>query len=145
MQTEENLIFLVKMAVKFRNLQISKIFNTNTNRIFQIPCKFSNVNKLYRTAAAWVKQICVNLKSIVNNRKTTILLKSFLKPFELRQAENDWIKINQEKIQDNTLKYIKRKLNIIVDNKNLLRCEERLQYAPLLYDSKTPILLNDKH
>ena len=38
----------------------------------------------------------------------------------------------------------KRELNIIVDKENLLRCEGRLQYAPLPYDSKTPILLNDK-
>ena len=37
-------------------------------------CKFSNVNKLYRTTA-WVKQFCVNLKNILNNRKKTILLK----------------------------------------------------------------------
>ena len=43
------------------------------------------------------------------------------------------------------MKDLKRELNVIVDNENLLRCEGRLQYAPLPYDSKTPILLNDKH
>ena len=72
------------------------------------------------------------------------MLKSFLKSSELRQAENDWIKINKT-FEDNKLKDLKRELNVIIDNENLLRCEERLQYAPLHYDSKTPILLNDTH
>ena len=34
MQALESLIFLVKKAVKFRKLQISKILNTDTNNIF---------------------------------------------------------------------------------------------------------------
>ena len=115
---------------------IDKIIDTN---------KFSNLSELHRTTA-WVKRFCVNLKNIVNNRKETILLKSFLKSSELCQAENDWIEINQKTLEDNNkLKDLKRELNVIVDNENLLRCEGRLQYAPLPYDSKTPILLNDKH
>ena len=65
--------------------------------------KFSNVNKLYRTTA-WVKRFCINLKNIVNNRKEAILLQSFLKSSELRQAENDWIKINQKTFEDNKLR-----------------------------------------
>ena len=67
-----------------------------------------------------------------------------MKSSELRQAENDWIKINKT-FEDNKLKDLKRELNVIIDNENLLRCEGRLQYAPLHYDSKTPILLNDTH
>ena len=43
------------------------------------------------------------------------------------------------------MKDLKRELNVIVDNKNLLRCKGWLQYAPLPFDSKTPIFLNDKH
>ena len=41
MQTLENFFFffLVKTAVKFRNLQISKILNTDTNIIFPVPFK----------------------------------------------------------------------------------------------------------
>ena len=31
--------FLVKVTVKFRDLQISKIVNTETNRIFSVPFK----------------------------------------------------------------------------------------------------------
>ena len=102
------------------------------------------MNKLSRTSA-WVKRFCVNLKNIVNNRKEEILLKSFFKSSALPQAENDWIKINHKTFEDNKLKELKRVLNVVVDNENLLRCEGRLQYAPLPYDSKTPILLNDKH
>ena len=36
MQTLKSLFFLVEAAVKFRNLQISKILNTDTNIIFPI-------------------------------------------------------------------------------------------------------------
>ena len=69
-----------------------------------------------------------------------------MKSSELRQAENDWINRNQKMFEDNNkLQDLKRELNVIVDNENLLRCEGRLQYAPLPYDSKTPILLYDKH
>ena len=47
--------------------------------------------------------------------------------------------------EDNKLKDLKWQLNVSVDKKNLLRCEERIQHALLPCDSKTPILLNDKH
>ena len=47
MQTLESLLFLVKKAVKFRNLQISKILNTNTNRIFPIPFKVMYISLRY--------------------------------------------------------------------------------------------------
>ena len=40
METVENLnIFLVKTAVKFRNLHINKILNTNASRILPIDFK----------------------------------------------------------------------------------------------------------
>ena len=40
MQILENLIlFLVETAVKFRNLQINKMLNIDTNRIFPVPFK----------------------------------------------------------------------------------------------------------
>ena len=39
MQIFETLFILVKAAVKFTVLQISKIFNSDTNRIFPITCK----------------------------------------------------------------------------------------------------------
>ena len=68
-----------------------------------------------------------------------------MKTFELRYTENDWIKINQEKFEDNKLEDLKRELNVIVmvivDNENLLKCEGRHQYTLLPYDSKTHFLL----
>ena len=131
--TETPTLFVLNQR---ENYGIDKIIGIN---------KFSNLSKLYRTTA-WVKRFSINLKNIVNNRKETIFLKSFLKFSELRQAENDWIKINQKMFKDNNkLKDLKRELNVIVDNENLLRCKGRLRYAPLPDDSKTPILLNDKH
>ena len=39
--------FFVKMAVKFRNLQISIILNTDTNRIFPISFKFRHISLRY--------------------------------------------------------------------------------------------------
>ena len=47
MQTQETLILLVKVGVKFRDLQISKILNTDTNRIFPIPFKLKYISLRY--------------------------------------------------------------------------------------------------
>ena len=48
MQILESLIlFLVKTAVKFRNLKISKVLNTDTNRIFLIPFKVMYISLRY--------------------------------------------------------------------------------------------------
>ena len=118
------------------NYGIDKIIDIN---------KFSYLNKPCRTTA-WIKRFCDDLKTILNNRKEKILLKSFLKSSKLRQAENDWIIINQKTSENNNnnVKDLKRELNVIVDNENLLGCEGRLQYAPFSHDSKMPILLNDK-
>ena len=49
MQTLESLIFLVKMAVKFRNLQISKIFKTDRNKSFSNPFQgYVHTFEIYR-------------------------------------------------------------------------------------------------
>ena len=70
---------------------------------------------MYRTTT-WFKQFFVNLKNILNNRRETLLLKSFLKTSELRQEEHNWIKINQKTFEDNKLKNLKKELSVIVDN-----------------------------
>ena len=41
------LIFLGKTAMKFRNLQISKILNTDTNRNFPVPFKVIYISLRY--------------------------------------------------------------------------------------------------
>ena len=85
------------------------------------------------------------MKNILRKRKQEILCKSLLTATELRQAEVDWIKINRITFENRKLNDLKREPNIIVDNENILRRKRRLRYAPLTYDSKTLILLNDKH
>ena len=46
MQALENLIlYLMKMAVNFRRLQISKILNTDANRIFPVIFKYAFLDK----------------------------------------------------------------------------------------------------
>ena len=42
METLESLVFWVKTTVRFRNLQINKILNTDANRVFQIQFHFDN-------------------------------------------------------------------------------------------------------
>ena len=106
--------------------------------------RFSNVHKLYRITA-WVKRFCFNLKNTVNEKTNEKFTEHFLTATELRHSENAWIKINQNSFENNKLKELKKELNVIIDKENLFRCEGRLQYAPLPYESKTPILLNEKH
>ena len=48
MQTLEKLNFLEKTAVKFRNLHISKILNTDTNRVFPVPFKVMHISLSYK-------------------------------------------------------------------------------------------------
>ena len=49
MQTLESLnSFLVKAAVKFKNLQIIKILNTNADKIFPIPFEIMYISLRYR-------------------------------------------------------------------------------------------------
>ena len=43
-----NLIFLVKAAVNFRDLQISKVFTTSANRIFPISFKVMCISFGYK-------------------------------------------------------------------------------------------------
>ena len=94
------------VSIEFENLDITETLtllvlnqreNYGIDKIIDIN-KFSNLRKLYRTTA-WDKIFCVNLKNIVNNRKDKILLQSFLKSSELRQAENDSIKIKQKRLK----------------------------------------------
>ena len=105
---------LKKHIIKLQSHENSSIEFANLD-ITEIPTLLVLNHKLYRTTTRF-KRFCVNLKNIVNNRKATLLLKSFLKTSELRQAKNDWIKINQKKFEDNKLKDLKRELSVIVDN-----------------------------
>ena len=46
MQTLKILFFLVETAMKFRNVQISKILNTDTNKFFQFFKGYGHIFKV---------------------------------------------------------------------------------------------------
>ena len=56
MQTLKSLSFLVKAAMKIRNLQISKILNIDTNRIFPVPFPVP-----FRVPFSSTSRLCANL------------------------------------------------------------------------------------
>ena len=73
MQTLESLIFfLVKTAVKFRNLQISKVLNTDANTIIPIPFKVKYISTLkylvYRVFSIEARRLqdpCISIWALV--------------------------------------------------------------------------------
>ena len=84
-----------KVSIEFENHDITEtptflVLNQGENYRINKITEIGRVsmNKPYRTTTR-VKRFCLNLKNIVINRKETILLKSFLKTSQLRQAEND--------------------------------------------------------
>ena len=46
-------------------------------------------------------------------------------------------------LSDNSSKF--RDLNVKLDEEGMLRCEGRLKFAPTLQETRSPILINDKH
>ena len=94
MQTLETLIFLVKAVMKFRVSQISKILNTNTNRIFPISfkLKYISLRYTYFEKQFCSKQIRLLVRSVPNNFSQPILflLKSITRNFMLNtMMENE--------------------------------------------------------
>ena len=87
MQTQETLIFLVKAAVKFRVLQISKILNTDINRIFPIPFKlmYTSLRYIWFEKQFRSKQIRLLVCSEPNSfpQKMLFLTKSIIRNFML--------------------------------------------------------------
>ena len=71
-----------------------------------------------------------------------------MKPNELKKAEKLLVKANQFEfhltdLSDNNSKF--RDLNVKLDEEGILRCEGRLKFAPTPQETRSPILLNDKH
>ena len=94
MQTLETLIFLVKAAVKFRVLQISKILNTVANRIFLITFKLMYISLSYTQFEKQFrsKQIRLLACSELNNfhKQMLFLIKSITRNFMLNyMMENE--------------------------------------------------------
>ena len=71
-----------------------------------------------------------------------------MKPNELKEAEKLLVKANQFEfhltdLSDNNSKF--RDLNVKFDEEGILRCERRLKFVPISQETRSPILLNDKH
>ena len=71
-----------------------------------------------------------------------------MKPSELKEAEKPLVKANQFEfhltdLSDNNSKF--RDLNVKLDEEGILRCEGPLKSAPILQETRSPILLNEKH
>ena len=73
---------------------------------------------------------------------------SILKPNELKEAGKLLVKVNQFEfhltyLSDNNSKF--RDLYVKLDEEEILNCEGRLKFAPIPQETRSPILLNDKH
>ena len=106
--------------------------------------RYSNYDKVLRITARILRFFC-NLKG-VKTQKT--INESILKPNELKEAEKLLVKANQIEfhltdLSDNNSKF--RDLNIKLDEERILRCEGRLKFAPIPQETRSPILLNEKH
>ena len=71
-----------------------------------------------------------------------------MKPRELREAEKLLVKPTQFKfhltdLSDNNSKF--SDLNVKLDKEGILRCEGRLKFAHIAQETRSPILLNEKH
>lgn len=66
---------------------------------------------------------------------------------EIELAEQIWIKTNQRDFVNSNRDIDKnlRQLNVSRDEHGIMRCVGRLSEAPLPYDTRTPILLNNRH
>ena len=106
--------------------------------------RYSNYDKVLKITA-WIRRFICNLRR-VKTQKT--INESIFKPNELKEAEKLLVKANQFEfhltdLSDNNSKF--RDLNVKLDEEGILRCEGRLKFTLISQDTKSPILLNDKH
>ena len=103
--------------------------------------KYSWLRMVLRVTA-WLKRFCFNVaKRTKSERKSgTLSLKEFT------EAEIDWIKAAQRglKLQEN-YKELSNKFGLTEDDKGVLRCKGRLEYADLSMETKEPIILPKEH
>ncbi|XP_052784316.1 uncharacterized protein LOC128220097 [Mya arenaria] len=108
---------------------------------------FSSVTRLIRVTA-YVKRYLDNLRSPENKKRGA------LSTSEICEAEWLWLKYIQKKhygdvylaISSKKPNNLQRQLNLTLDDRGILRCRGRLQYAELTEGSRNPILLprNDR-
>ena len=104
---------------------------------------FSNVKKLYQVTA-WVLRFINNLKRKVHSE--VLNLSRCLDRTEISVSELLCLHDNQNNItQSKNYSQLEKSLVLITDENGLFRSRGRLQSAPLPYDSREPILLDNRH
>ena len=115
--------------------------------------RYSSLVKLRRTVA-WVMRFVSNLQALVGKKSRNV--EKYVSAEETHSAEVMLIKDIQKRAFGKELEFIQSKgvsgkrpaivnqLNLFADEKGVMRCRSRLENAPLLEASKTPILLPSK-
>ena len=101
------------------------------------------MKKLYRVTA-WVLRFINNLKGKVHNE--VLNLSRYLDRTEISASELLWLHDNQKNIiQSKNYCQLEKSLVLITDGNGLHRSRGRLHNAPLPYDSREPILLDNRY
>ena len=106
--------------------------------------RYSSYDKVLRITA-WIHRFICNLRR-VKTQKT--INQSILKANKLEEVEKLLVKAKQFEfhltdLSENNSKFCV--LNVKLDEEGILCCEGRLKFAPISQETKSPILLNDKH
>ena len=104
--------------------------------------KFSSYSRLLRVTS-WVQRFIDNLHE--SRRNEPINTSPILQPDELKLSETRWILTNQIELHNKTHDRKLTELNAIIDDFGVIRLTGRLSEAPIPYETRTPILLNDRH
>ena len=140
-KADEELKHSVKMdPVQTANLTTSR-FQVGMTKIID-PERYSCINRLFRVTA-YVMRFVNNLKT---KKSQNQLAEGRLTSNELEYSKGSWFKNTQDIIKKgDKSNQMKTSLNLIEDEEGILRCHGRLQYAPVEYESKCPILLPDNN
>jgi len=104
--------------------------------------RYSSVLRLVRVTA-YVLRFINNLKRSLAKQEN---LKCELSVDEINAAEKLWIREVQAEIERRPVfQQIEKSLNLFKDEHGILRCQGRLDNAPLPYDSKYPMILTSNH
>lgn len=91
---------------------------------------------------AWIKRFCFN----VQKKKREERKQEALTLQELKEVENDWIKVSQKDLKlDDSYKQLVSTFQLSEDCNGVLRCKGRLEYSDLPHDAKEPIVLPKDH
>ena len=104
--------------------------------------KFSSYSRLVRVTS-WLYRFIDNLKKSIRNEP--INTSPILHPDELKLSETRWIITSQKELSTISNRRKLNELNAITDDQGIIRLKGRLSQAPIPYDARTPILLDERH